>query len=134
MEQKEVVLINKSGTKLYINFKKAFPQDKSAKDGAKIYLTPKEWEWCQFNIPETLEKGLLVLEGSEEAEKETENPNSKQAKLAEFFDQHVNKAKSQAAKIESLDEVNALIDYANDNEIDNKAVDALIKRANELSE
>lgn len=133
MEQKEITLINKSGCKQYINFAGVFPHNKWARANGKVYLTEKEWEWCEINIPASLEKGLWVLEGAEDPKKGADDIDP-EAKKADFFKQHVNKAKAQVAKMEDLAEVNALIDYANDNEIDNKTVDALIERANKLGE
>lgn len=132
MEEIAKVLINKTLGRMTINFLGAFPQNKwTNKENGKIYLTGKEWEWVQTNIPHVLEKGFLIEEGSVTNVK----TNSDKAKEFEsFFKQHVNKAKAQIAKMDDLDEINALIDYANDHEIDNKAVDALVERANELGE
>lgn len=131
MDQKEIVLINKHYLTVTINFAGAFPQNKTAKPGGKFYLTEKEWEWMQYNLPNFMKTGKVVLEGTES---ETKAPVNKDEEAEKFFSQHVNKAKSQASKMEDLEHINALIDYANDNEINTKAVDALIDRANELSE
>ncbi|MGG1547149.1 hypothetical protein ABE347_06620 [Bacillus paralicheniformis] len=126
------VLINKTPGRMTINFLGAFPQNKwTNKENGKIYLTEKEWEWVQTNIPHVLEKGFLIEEGSVTNVK-TDSDKAKE--FESFFKQHVNKAKAQIAKMDDLDEINALIDYANDHEIDNKAVDALVERANELGE
>ncbi|MEM5838869.1 hypothetical protein [Bacillus sp. LMB3902] len=132
MEEIAKVLINKTPGRMTINFLGVFPQNKwTNKENGKIYLTGKEWEWVQTNIPHVLEKGFLIEEGSVTNVK----TNSDKAKEFEsFFKQHVNKAKAQIAKMDDLDEINALIDFANDHEIDNKAVDALVERANELGE
>lgn len=134
MDNKEVVLINKHYLPLSINFQGVFPNNKRAVPGAKFYLTEKEYEWVKYNLPELEETGKLVLGGESDEEVTINSPEKRENEYAEFFAQHVNKAKSQASKLEDLDHINALIDYANDNEINTKAVDALIDRANELSE
>jgi len=134
MDQKEIVLINKHHIPLTINFMGVFPNNKSAVPGGKFYLTDREWEWIQHNQKQIVEKKMVVLEGSEGSDEKVNTVKDQDEVKAKFFDQHVNKAKSQIAKMDNIDEINELINYANDNEINNKAVDALIERANELGE
>lgn len=134
MEQKEIVLINKHRLPLTINFQGIFPNNKRAVTNGKFYLTEKEWEWVQHNLSYLIDSGMVVLEGSEETEEKTETTSDQEKAHKEFFEQHVNKAKAKVSKMEDLEEINALIEYANDNEINNKAVDALIERANKLGE
>jgi hypothetical protein len=132
MEGKEIVLINNTGGRNTVNFKGTFPQNKwTGKKGGKIYLTEREFEWLEINHPHALGKSWIVEGSGQKVEVEEKTDEERHA---EFFKQHVNKAKSKIAKMESLDEINELIEYASFNEIDNKAVDTLIERANELGE
>lgn len=133
MEEKvEKILINNRIGKMTINFMGSFPNNKWVKNkGDKFYLNKREWEWVKSNIPDVLESGALIEEGKE-SELITDDDGEK--KLKEFFAMHTNKAKAKIKKMDSIKEIDELIDYANDNELENKIVDALVERANELGE
>ena len=134
MDEVAKVLINKTPGRFTINFMGAFPNNKwTAKKNGKIYLTDREWEWVQTNIPHIIEKGLLVVEGSKQ-EKEVNQNEQNEINPEAFFKQHHAKAKSQISKMTNLDDINKLIDYANDNELEGSVVDALVERANQLGE
>lgn len=129
-EKIEKVLINNDIGRFTINFLGNFP-NKWANPGGKIYLTEKEWDFVKVNLSHILEKGFLSEEGSEKVKVKTKAKD--ETELAKFFDQNTNKAKAQVKKME-LNDVNELIEYANDHEIDNALVTALMNRANELGE
>lgn len=126
--EKEVVLIVNTKGPLYINFEGAFPVNKWANPKGKIYLTEREWDWVQVNVGHLLGNKLLV-EGQEPDEEQAETEVD-----ASIFKLNTNKAKAKIRRMTDIDEINGLIDYANDNEIENKIVDALVQRYNELSE
>lgn len=121
-------LVNESKGRFTINFKGAFPNNKWAMPGGKIYLTKPEWDFLKVDSPHVIDE-ILVEEGKKPKKEKKDKKD-----LASFFEQNTNTAKSKIRKMESKEDVEELIRYANDNELNNKIVDALVKRSNELGE
>lgn len=106
----------------------------SRKKGTTLYLTEEEADYVRFNYPDSLENGVFYFEG-EEIELNEAKETGKLMNIddkAEFFKLHTNSAKAKIKKIDDTKLIDELIDYANDNEIEGKVVDALVKRYNEL--
>jgi hypothetical protein len=127
------VLINQVDGRFTINFMGSFPNNKFAlRKGQKIYLTEEEWDFVQSNYPHIVGNQVIV-EGNEQVEDSTQSPDQEgdEGDQSQFFEQNTNTAKAQIRRMEAED-VSKLIDYANYEELNNKIVDALVERANEL--
>jgi hypothetical protein len=96
LDKKEIVLINKGKSKLTVNFQGAFPVNKVAPKGGKMYLSEREYEWVQANYPHILEgkNQRLYLENEVPVEPEYMNDE-------DFFGQHHTKVKSAIASMET---------------------------------
>ncbi|QJT70418.1 hypothetical protein [Microcystis phage MaeS] len=129
MADTEIVLINKSRGKFTINFQGAFPVNKVAAKDAKLYLTEREYEWAQSNIPHVLEgdNKRLYLESELEASPEQDDYLSDE----EFFKQHHTKVKAGIAKME-LEEAESRYRYVQLNEVTEAVKKALEDRLLEL--
>jgi hypothetical protein len=123
-------LINKSVGRNAINFQGVFPVNKWAKPEGKVYLSEAEWEWVQNAIPHLL--GVSWVEEGQEP-KEVHPAKKKKTVDPEFFKLHHNTAKSQIEEM-SLEDIDAYIEYADENNIVGGVVNALIKASNEKSE
>ena len=134
MAKAHKTLVNKTKSRIAINFLGAFPNNKWANTDGKIYLSEEEWDWVQTNIPHWLEKGKLVEAGSEN-DKPVKSTSDEEKEMQEFFEKHTNSAKSVISKMTDVEQIDKLIEYGNDNDVHNKKiVDLLAKRYNELSE
>src|SRR5699024_7945984 len=99
------------------------------KKGQKIYLTEEEWDFVQSNLPKIIGNQVTIEGNSPESPKPEQGSDVDSEK---FFAQNTNKAKAQIKKMKA-DDVEKLIAYANENELNNKIVDALVDRSNELN-
>ena len=130
MDNKKINVISLVEGRFTINFLGAFPHNKFALNkGQKISLTQEEFDFVEANLSHLFGKSI-VLEGQEN---KVDPKSSDELKPEEFFKLHHAKAKAQIKELE-LKDVDSLIDYANDNEIDNTVVTALVERSNELGE
>lgn len=129
MDKVHKVLINKVDGRFTINFLGAFPHNKFAlRKGQRIYLNEMEWDFVKNNLSHII-GNQVTIEGEEE---EVEEKKKEEGLSPEqYFEQHHSTARSQIKGLakETIDEY---IEYANENEINNKTVDQLIERANEL--
>lgn len=105
-KEKEIVLINKSKSKLTINFRKEFPMNKYALKGGKLYLTEREYEWLQMNHPNLLEGEGKRLFREDELTVEADVLSDE-----EFFKQSQKKIKSAIAEM-GTEEVESRYRYA----------------------
>lgn len=134
MAKTHKVLINQVDGRFTINFEGSFPNNKFAlKKGQKIYLTEEEWDFVQSNLPKIIGNQVTIEGDSPESPRPEQGSGGSDVDSEEFFAQNTNKAKAQIKKMKTND-VEKLITYANENELNNKIVDALVDRSNELNE
>ena len=126
MAEKEIVLINKSKGKFTINFLGAFPINKSAPKGGKLYLTEREFEWLQANSPHILDGESKRLYRKDELEVEAEVMSNEK-----FFSQHHAKIKSAIAEM-NAEEAQMRYDYAQLHNVSKGVLKALEDRILEL--
>lgn len=141
MAKEEVVLISNVDGRFTINFMGAFQNKWTKGKGGKLYLSEREFEFFKLNYPHLLENKTVSVLGQEKEESAKENDgekdqdkNDQEIDPKEFFEQHTNKIKSQVKEMDNKDQIDKLLEYADENDITTKAVDALMDRYNELGE
>lgn len=133
--EKDIVLISNVDYTLVINVGSS--EDKvSRRKGTKMYLNEREADYVRFNYGESLENGLFYFQGEEVELNEAKINNTalSTSEKEEFFELNTNTAKAKVRKMTDLKAIDELIEYANNEEIESKIVDALVKRYNELSD
>lgn len=98
MDEKEIVLVNKSKGRFTINFQGAFVNKHAVKDG-KFYLTEKEYDFVKSTYPHILEGKTKRLYLESELD-ESGKAESIEQTDKEFFAQHHNTVKKAISKMD----------------------------------